>query len=241
MKYSGYLCYVAVLLVMLGGSGSFVVASEAEGQVDASVLWYEEQEQGTDVYPVRILVTDNYLRIDDGADESDFVLLIRRTKLLYSVSHEEQTTLQIEHHAPGVSMPDSLKLSEEVQTDADAPAIGGNKPRHVRLMANGAVCYEVVTVPGLLKEVAVALAEYERALGDRQLNNLQDVPEEMQTPCFLSRYAYAPDRRYLQGLPIQEWDETGYRRALVNYSEASSISTTLFEVPAAYQLYHIGG
>jgi hypothetical protein len=241
MKYRGYLRVAAVLMVMLAGRGSLVTASEPEGMVVARVLWYEEQEPGTDVYPVRMLITDGYLRIDDGVDESDFVLLERRTKMLYSVSHEEQTTLQIEHHPPGVSIPDSIILAEEVLADDEAPAIGGKQPRHVRLMANGTSCYEAVTVPGLLKEEAAALAEYARALGDRQLNNLQDVPEEMQTPCFLSRYAYAPDRHYLQGLPIQEWDESGYRRALVNFSETSSVSRKLFEVPASYQLYHIGG
>jgi hypothetical protein len=241
MKHHGYLQPVAVLLLLLAMRGSFVVASEAEGQLDARVLWYEEQERGTEVYPVRILVTDGYLRIDDGVDESDFILLERRTRTIYSVNHGDQTTLQIEHHPPGVSMPDSIILTKEIQTDTEAPAIGGKKPLHIRLMANGTSCYEGVTVSGLLKDVSTALGEYARALGDRQLNNLQDVPQEVQTPCYLSRYAYAPDRLYLQGLPIQEWDKTGYRRALVNFSEADSVSRSLFDVPASYEIYHIGG
>lgn len=240
MKISACLRPVVVLLLLLSMQAPSLIASEAGEPVKASLLWYEEQERGTDIYPVRVLVTDDYLRIDDGDDNSSFILLERGTQTIYSVSHEEQSILKMEHHPPAVSLPDDIKLTEDVQTDAKAPTVDGKQPRHVKLMANGAVCYEVVTVHGLLEKAVTALVEYERALGARQLNNLQDVPEEMRTPCFLSRYAYAPERHYLQGLPIQEWDETGYRRALVNFSAGDSVSRTLFDVPASYQLYHIG-
>jgi hypothetical protein len=241
MKYSVYLRPVVVLLVMLAAGVSLVVANEQDGLVDAAVLWYEEQEPGTDVYPVRILVTNGHVRIDDGIAESDFVLLDRRTQVIYSVSHEEQTTMEIVHHPVKVDIPDSIRLAEDLQTDVDAPAIGGNKPQHIKLTANGATCYEAIIVPGLLEDAAAALAEYARTLGDRQLNSLQEVPVEIQTPCFLLRYAYAPDRHYRQGLPVQEWDDAGYRRALVNFSADGKVSRLLFVVPASYPLFHIGG
>ncbi len=241
MKYSGYLRPVAVMLVMLAAGMSLVVANEQDGLVDAGVLWYEEQEPGTDVYPVRILVTNGHVRIDDGIDDSDFVLLDRRTRVVYSVSHEEQTTMEVVHHPAKADIPDSIHLAVEVQADTNAPAIGGKKPQHIKLTANGATCYEAIVVPGLLEGAAGALAEYARTLGDRQLNSLQDVPVEIQTPCFLLRYAYLPDRHYRQGLPVQEWDDAGYRRALVNFSEHDKVSRSLFVVPASYPLFHIGG
>jgi hypothetical protein len=241
MKYSGYLRPAVVLLVMLAAAVSLVSANEQDGLMDASVLWYEEQEPGTDVYPVRILVTNGHVRIDDGIDDSDFVLLDRRTRVVYSVSHEEQTTMEMAHHPVKLDIPDSIRFAAEVQASADAPAIGGKQPQHVKLTANGTTCYEAMIVPGLLDGAAAALAEYARTLGDRQLNNLQDVPAEIQTPCFLLRYAYAPDRHYLQGLPVQEWDDAGYRRALVNFSEDGKVSRSLFVVPASYPVFQIGG
>jgi hypothetical protein len=231
----------AVLLIMVTGTGAVVVADEPATQLDATVLWYEEQEAGTDVYPVRMLVTDAYLRIDDGTNGGDFVLLDRRTRTIYSVSHEEQSTMEMTYQSARTELPDNLALTEDVQTDDQAPAIAGKKPRHVRLLANGSSCYEAVIVPGLLKEATAALVQYARTLGARQLNALQEVPADIQTPCYLARYAFAPERHYLLGFPVQEWDGAGYRRALVNYSEANRVAASLFEVPASYQLYRIGG
>jgi hypothetical protein len=238
MKNSGLAWVAAVLLLIVAGSGA--AAEEPAAELDATVLWFEEQEAGTDVYPVRMLVTGAFLRIDDGTDGSDFVLMDRGTRIIYSVSHEEQTTMEIVYQAATAKLPDSLKLTEDVQTDEQAPAIAGKTPRHVRLLANGTSCYEAVIVPDLLKEETAVLVQYERTLGDRQLNTLQQVPADIQTPCYLARYAYAPARHYLLGFPIQEWDGAGYRRALVNYSEAGRVAASLFEVPAAYQRYRIG-
>jgi hypothetical protein len=228
------------MLAMLAWA-SCVVASEPQGQVDAGVLWYEEQEPGTDVYPVRILVTTGHLRIDDGVDGSDFVLLDRRTSTLYSVNHEEQSTVEIKHQPAKAELPDNITMTDQVQVDHDAPSIGGKQPQHVTMTSNGSTCYEAIIVPGLLGAVTSAMAEYARVLGDRQLNNLQDVPAEIQTPCFLTRYAYAPDHHYQLGLPVQEWDGAGYRRSLVNFSKASKVSRALFEVPASYRVYRLGG
>ncbi len=57
----------------------------------------------------------------------------------------------------------------------------------------------------------------------------------MQTPCFLSRYAYAPERHYTHGLPVQIWDETGFYRSLTDFHESKTVAAVLFEVPDSYE------
>ncbi len=86
----------------------------------------------------------------------------------------------------------------------------------------------MVVVPGLLDAAVSGLAEYARVLGMRQLNSMDVVPESVQTPCFLSRYAYAPARHLDRGLPVQEWDGAGYRRTLVDFNASTMVSPALF-------------
>ena len=62
----------------------------------------------------------------------------------------------------------------------------------------------------------------------------------MQTPCFLSRHVYAPARHLLEGLPVSEWDESGYRRTLVDYRENGMVAADLFELPDDYERFSPG-
>jgi hypothetical protein len=210
-------------------------AEKTEQVTDVSIVLFEEQEAGIDPYPVRILVTPEYVRFDDGYDESDFVLLDRSSRTLFSVVHENHSVLEIRNHAFSGSLPTNITLTEERIEDDDAPAIAGKQPVHIRYLANETPCYQSISVSGLLDKAVAGLIEYETALGERQLGNLQSVPETMQTPCFLSRYAYAPDRHYTHGLPVQIWDETGFYRSLTDFHESGTVAAVLFEVPDSYE------
>jgi hypothetical protein len=79
------------------------------------------------------------------------------------------------------------------------------------------------------------MTEYATALGERQRGNMQSVPETMQTPCFLSRYAYATARHYSHGLPVQLWDEAGFYSSLTDFSSGETVPAALFEVPDDYE------
>ena len=43
-------------------------ATQPEGQVNVSIVSYMEREAGVDPYPVRIVVSDDFVRLDDGYD-----------------------------------------------------------------------------------------------------------------------------------------------------------------------------
>ena len=233
---------VVIFLVSAGcsrGNDELRVPEQEDGTVSVDWLLYEEQEQGTDQYPVRILVSKHYLRFDDNYDASDFLLLDRRTHTLFSVSHEERSILVIEGKPRVTSLPADIALTEERSEDSNAPTIGGHAPLHVRFKANNDLCYEAVVVPGLMEMVAEALIEYAELLGLRQLDSLGSFPDAMQTPCFLSRYIYRPARQYREGLPVREWDNEGYLRTLMDFGKKRSVSPGLFLLPDGYEQFRI--
>ena len=52
----------------------------------ATTLNFIEQERGIDPYRTRVLVTPEFVRIDDGVDNNEFILFDRRAQTLYSVN-----------------------------------------------------------------------------------------------------------------------------------------------------------
>jgi hypothetical protein len=205
-----------------------------------TLLNYQEQEAGVQPYPLRILVSASYLRFDDGFDASDFMLMERDTQTVYSISHEDRSILVISDYPAADALPAGIELSEVRDTDTAAPEIAGKQPAYIRFLANGTVCYHAIIVPGLLQQASTALAEYAIVLGNRQFSDLASVPADMLTPCFLSRHVYTPARHLLAGLPISEWDETGYRRTLVDYRENATVGAELFELPEGYERFRPG-
>ena len=112
----------AVLALLAGLFCGQLVAGEVQetqtaGETAAAVLLlFDEEEPGTGTYPVRYLVTDDFLRIDDNYDASDYVLLDRQTSTIYSVSHEYGNVL-VSNRQPAVTQPDSLELTREPVPD----------------------------------------------------------------------------------------------------------------------------
>jgi hypothetical protein len=209
--------------------------AKPDAQVEVSIVSYMESEAGVEPYPVRIIVSDDFVRLDDGHDASDFVLLDRKLRSLYSVAHENRSILVIKNQPTDAMLPGNITLTEEHIADNDAPRIGGRQPVHSIYMANGTTCFEAVSVNGLMPDSVAGMKEFAAALGNRQLANMHTVPGEMQTPCFLSRYVYKPGRLYEQGLPVQIWDETGFSRSLTDFIDSERAAPELFYVPDDYR------
>jgi hypothetical protein len=236
----GFTIRFIILMIALLAIGCMQPGGEEQDRTPVTLLTYQEQEAGVEPYPLRILANEHFLRFDDGYDASDFMLMDRDTRTIYSISHEDQSILMINAHPEPGTMPAGLVLTEERDVDAGAPDIAGKHPLFIRFLASGTVCYQAVVVPGLLQEVSAALAEYATALGNRQFSDMASVPGEMLTPCFLSRYVYAPARHLHDGLPVSEWDDAGYRRTLIDYREDEMVEAELFTLPEAYEKFTPG-
>jgi len=229
------------LLPVLLAAGCMQPDGESGEQTTVTLLTYQEQETGVEPYPLRMLVNKQFLRFDDGYDASDFMLMDRDTQTIYSVSHEDQSILIISGYPAAAAAPEEIVLTEERDIDTAAPKITGKQPVYIRFLASGTVCYHAVVAPGLLEQASMALAEYATALANRQFSDMASVPEEMQTPCFLSRYVYTPDRHLRYGLPVSEWDESGYRRTLMDFREDETVAAGLFTLPEGYERFRPGG
>lgn len=230
-----------IIVAVLLASGCDNTEAPANLTTVVSQLLYQEQEAGIEPYPVRIMVTPEFVRFDDGYDGSDFMLLERASRTIYNVSHEEHRILVIANPPVAPGLPEALSLSEARETDPSAPLIEGKQPVLIRFLANGDECYQAIVIPGLLPEATAGLVEFAVILGERQRVDLQSVPTDMQTPCFLARYAYAPERHLQAGLPLEEWDAAGYHRTLADFRAGEAVSRELFKLPSDYERMQLGG
>ncbi|HAJ92009.1 MAG TPA: hypothetical protein DCO71_05240 [Gammaproteobacteria bacterium] len=231
--------YCILQLTACGESGD-VTATVPENITGVNILSYEEREAGTDIYSVRVLVSPGYVRFDDGYAASDFALLDRQSKTVFSVSHEDRSILVIEYQPGDVALPADINLTETRTADNAAPAIAGKQPVHINYLANGDLCFQAVTVPAVMRDAVAGMAEYAEVLARRQLNDMEAVPVSMQTPCFLSRYVTAAARQYRDGLPVQEWDDAGYFRTLSDFVANETVPAALFELPGTYERFSPG-
>lgn len=207
-------------------------------RVDAVVLEFVEQEEGIEPYSVRMLVTKNHLRIDEGLNDDNFLLYDRKNKEIFSVTQHDQRILKIPHRENVIQTPYTIELSSLEKNTQEMPEFAGRKPRHISFAANAETCFDVIAVEGVLEDVVHAIRDYLLTLAGEQIANLNKTPAEFRTDCMMSNLVYAPVKHLDYGLPLREWDYKGYVRELVNF-KAIQVEPTLFALDPDYQIYQI--
>ena len=211
--------------------------SDSDNQrIEAVMLEFVEQEEGIEPYAVRMLVTKNHLRIDEGLNDDNFLLLDRVSKDVFSVTHHDQRILKIPHRENLIQATDSIELSTIEKNTQEMPEFSGKKPRHISFVANAETCFDVIAVEGVLEDVVHAIRDYLLTLAGEQTVNLNKTPAEFRTDCMMSNLVYAPIKHLDYGLPLREWDYKGYIRELVNYTTIQA-EPTLFTLDPGYQVY----
>lgn len=208
--------------------------------VMATILEFEEVEADVEPYITRMTVSDRYIRIDDSAEVDGFVLYDRIKKRIFSVVHGNQSILVVDPVKPLEAAPAGLEIKSVLVKDDQAPSIGGIKPDYYQIFANEQLCYHLVAVDGFLPDVSAALQSYQIVLAAQQQASLINTPEELQTPCFLANYIYAPAEYGSKGFPIQQWDASGYHRSLAGIEENVSVDGAIFDLPTDYAYFSIG-
>ena len=66
---------------------------------------------------------------------------------------------------------------------------------------------------------------------------LSHVPADTHEVCDIARNVFAPDRHLRCGLPVQEWDQAGYRRALLDVDIDYPVDPGLFVLPEGSRRY----
>ena len=201
----------------------------------ASVVYLVEHEPDLEPARTRMIVTPQFLRIDDGGDRGDFLLYHRGERTIYNVSVSDALILVIGPQTVGTA-PRALDHRIE-RGGADAPDVGGKKVRHYRLITNGETCYDLYAAEGLLPEVVAALREYRESLAGEHAAALLFTPSEMQTSCDLANNVYAPARHLAHGFPIRADETNGRDRnrvrttELLDYQQGFAADDALFRLP----------
>ena len=138
----------------------FLAASSAAVVADpASLLVYRVWEQGAEPYLSRVMVTPGHVRLDEGSDGAGYTLFDRNNERIYNVSVDDRSILVLDSAQPLPALPDTLVLQEQVEADTGAPLVAGQRPNHVRLLANGELCAELVTIESVMEEAVRGLTE----------------------------------------------------------------------------------
>lgn len=209
-------------------------ACQKKVEVKPSMALFGEQETDVDPYQTRVIVNQAYMRMDDGKDSKDFVLLDRKARKIYSINSDNKTIMTIDYRLVDVERPIELLISNDrVKVKEDIPTIDGKTPEHYAFSVNGKVCYEAMLVKDMLPDMRKAMQTFADILAGDSAVTFNSIPADMQNACDMASNTFAPSRHLKLGFPIQEWKE-GYSRTLLEYHEDYAIEPSLFELPKDY-------
>ncbi|MEW6119455.1 MAG: hypothetical protein AB1593_05135 [Pseudomonadota bacterium] len=197
----------------------FAGAVEAAGM---TVLRYVDQDPGDPAYITRILVTPDFLRMDTGADDGDFVLLDRKRQQVVNVMRDAGMAMVFSR---GIMPPRPPQWRAKLEIQ---PAATGT--RRYQLRVNGTVCSEGVLAPRAAPHAVRALAELKTVLAATQYRVWKDSPGELQHDCDLANQVWEFERLLKQGLPLEEREFSGRTRQFESESK-EPVRPELFRVP----------
>ena len=200
----------------------------------ATFLSFNESMPGGDSYPVRMLVNEHFLRIEDGEARDGFIVFDRAKKTVYSINHTDKTTLVLSAYPAKLDPP--KVFTHKVERDGEKlPDVGGRSVTHYKLLTNSERCFDVYAADGLLPEAVAALREYHRALAGEQSAMQAMVPAAFQSACDLAEYVFLPARHLEFGFPVRQINRAGVMRQLVDFKIGVPVEKGLFDVPTDYK------
>jgi hypothetical protein len=210
---------------MLSGVLGMLIAAGAAA-ADMIELRYQDQDPGSAAYLTRVLVTATWLRIDDGDDQGDYVLLDRRIGDLYNVVHSQRTLMHLRSRA----LPDRPAGYRGLQARIEAVRPGTER---ISLFLGAEPCSQSMVAPGLWPDAAKALGEYRKALAYTQWQTWRNTPEEMRQACDLPYHVWDAAMVPAAGLPLEERDYEGRTRTLLE-QDSRPEQPGLFTLPQGY-------
>lgn len=203
------------LMVWLLGMGAAHAA-------DMDVLRYVDQDPGAPPYLTRILVTPDFMRVDGGEDDGDFILLDRRQQKVVNVTRDNDLAMVF---AAGTLPPRPADWKSRL--DANKAARGTQR---FSLTVNGMVCSEGIAARLAAPDAARAMAELKAILAATQYRVWKDSPPEMQHNCDLANHVWDSGATLTLGLPLEERDFTGRTRKFESETR-KTLQPGLFRVP----------
>lgn len=203
---------------------------------NATIIHFEEQESGSDKYRSRVIITPDYMRLDDGEAAVDFVLYDRKKRVIYSTNSLDKRTLVIKWRKAALTMPEALKNRVEIVQDS-VPTIADKPVTHYRLYTNGKQCYDLFAAKGLLPGAVKAMTEFQETLAVEHSNFMLAMPLQTASVCDRVNNVFDPARYLKFGFPVHASDFLGRSRQLVDYKANVKIDKKLFKLPEGFEQY----
>ena len=241
---------IILLTVLLVLSTGLSAQTKKEGE-EVYKLSYLEREPGTDEYEVTMLISARYIRVDEEGEEesSGFIVYDDKDKVIYSVSHHDQSVLVIKEYVFSTAdLPVKAKI--EYLPLADAPMVSGKNVFNYRVYINEKnskgeteneseeTCIEVQLVENLLPEVRTILQNYQKVISGQQVKMVDNKITDIQTACYFIDQIYNTGAYFEKGLPIQEWHSNERSKILTGYSKVS-VTSDKFKIPQDYRQFSI--
>ena len=235
-----------ILLTVLLVLSAAISAQTKKEDLDVYKLSYIEREPGTDEYEVTMLISSRYIRVDEDGENSGFIVYDDKDKVIYSVSHHDQSVLVIKQHVFSIeNLPVKPKI--EYLPLADAPMVSGKAVFNYRVYVNEnnsdgeseETCIEVQLVEDLLPEVRTILQNYQKVVSGQQVKMVDNKITDTQTACYYIDQIYNTGAYFEKGLPVQEWHSNDRSKILTGYSKLS-VDPDKFKIPEEYRRFSIG-
>jgi len=201
-----------------------------------TVLYMEESSETDGVTNVRMIITQNFLRVDEGRGSEDYILYNRKSKTIYNVVAEDSSIMMMNRESPEEFIAEPLIWQIEKDDSNALMRSDANKngATHHKLKLNKRDCYNVVALNSFLGDEAKALSEYYSVLANELRYTFKPSQE---TQCFDAINIIEPHKRFSFGFPYREWGSYGYQRFLKNYQQRVIFPEKLFEVPKNYRQF----
>jgi len=211
------------LMLWLLGTGVAHAADMTALRQEMIALRYVDQDPGDPPYLTRILVTPDFMRMDEGKDDGDFVLLDRRQQKVINVMHGNQLAMVF---SAGILPPKPTGWKTRLVVK---PAASGTQ--RFSLTVKDVVCSEGVAARAAAPDAARAMAELKSVLGAMQYRVWKDSPANIQHDCDLANQVWESGTTLKLGLPLEEREFTGRTRQFESESK-QPLQPELFRVPA---------
>lgn len=215
---------------------TFSAACSSSG--NATLIYFEEQEAGSEKYRSRVIVTPEYLRIDDGEGSADFVLLDRKKRVIYSTSSIDKRTLVIKWRKLSLAMPEALNNRVETLKDS-VPPIANQPVTHLRLYTNNKQCYDLFAAKDLLPEAVTAMIEFQETLAVEHADFMLAMPLQTASDCDRVNNVFDPTRFLKFGFPVHASDYLGRSRQMVDFKTGENVDKRLFVLPEGFEQYSV--
>lgn len=220
-----------VLFLFFGLCSSMAVADK----IKSLALFYAEVEQGTQAQNMRYIINDQFLRIDNGDDNADYILFDVNLKKIFSVNHDDQTILHIDKYK-WTQPKFKFDVNIEQAVLKGAPKVQDKTVYAYHVKADNKTCTSVFLIKNIHPNEMNVLYEYQRVLSGQQVATLKNTPEEFQTPCFLVDQVYHAGEYYKLGLPLRIHFSRNYDKLLKDI-KTGEFDQHLFELPESYKKY----